>query len=142
MIDSLQTEFALEVLAECDARFDLGTRSQGQRRFIPIVGGSFEGPRIRGRVLPGGGDWQLQRPDGVLEVEARYTLQADDGTLIYIHNSGVVIRSATPYARTTPRFEAPPNSAHAWLNQAIFVASLGIAQPDPLIVRVRVSRVL
>jgi hypothetical protein len=142
MIDSLQTEFALEALVECDAKVELGERANGQRRFIPIVGGRFEGPRIRGRVLPGGGDWQLQRPDGVLEIEARYTLQADDGTLVYVHNSGVVIRSATPYARTTPRFEAPATGPHAWLNQSIFVASIGIEQPDPLVVKVRVSRVL
>jgi len=55
----------------------------------PIAGGSFEGPRLRGRVLPGGSDWTLLRSDGVLELDLRITLEADDGALIYMNSFGL-----------------------------------------------------
>ena len=53
---------------------------------MPITGGEFSGPDIRGKVLPGGADWQLIRDDGVSELEARYTLSTDDGATIHVRN--------------------------------------------------------
>jgi len=65
---------------------DLGVFNKGRRRVVPITGGDFSGPELRGTVLPGGADWQLIRNDGVAELEARYTLRTDDGAAIYVHN--------------------------------------------------------
>src|SRR5439155_14076925 len=60
----------------------IGLVPHGTRATAPITSGTFEGPRLRGTVLPGGGDWTLLRADGVLELDLRLTLQTDDGALI------------------------------------------------------------
>ncbi len=73
---------------------ELGEVPRGRRRIIPILGGSFEGPNIRGKVVPGGADWQIVRADGLAELDTRYMLQTDSGHLIYIQNAG--IRHAPP----------------------------------------------
>src|SRR3954466_9391614 len=67
---------------------ELGETPQGRRRIIPITGGSFQGERLSGRVLPGGADWQIVRTDGVAQLETRYTLETGDGALIYVRNDG------------------------------------------------------
>ncbi len=67
----------------------VGDGPHGLRRIIAIEGGTFTGPRLSGKVLPGGADWQVIRPDGVAEIEARYTLETDDGALIYVRNPGI-----------------------------------------------------
>src|SRR2546426_12350333 len=59
----------------------LGAVPHGARVIAPITGGTFEGPRLRGWVLPGGGDWTLLRSDGVLELDLRITLETDDHAL-------------------------------------------------------------
>jgi len=116
---------------------DLGDAPLGRRRIIGITGGSFSGPRLSGRVLPGGADWQLVRADGVAYLDARYTLETMDGALIYVNNKGYrhgpkdvlerVARGedvdpALYYMRATPWFET--SAAHyAWLNRTICVAS-------------------
>lgn len=152
-IDPIRTEFCFEAQVDCDPPRVIGPSSYGTRQLIPIVGGSFAGEHIRGEVLPGGADWQVIRSDGVVEVEARYTLRADDGALISVVNRGVFAQrpaapggagtpSAVPYARTTPRFEAPSNGPHAWLNQWLFVGTLGVLSFSPLRVQVRVFRVV
>src|SRR5580704_9655367 len=60
---------------------NVGAGPRGARLTFPIIGGSFEGDRLRGKVLPGGGDWVLKRPDGVLELDLQITLETDDGAL-------------------------------------------------------------
>ena len=126
-----------------------GTIDGKRSRFIPITGGTVNGPRLTGKVLAGGGDWQTIHPDGLTEVLARYTLQASDGTLIGITNPGV--RVASPdiiarlsagenvdptlyYFRTTPVFEVEPGP-HAWLRRQVFVAH-GIRRPASVELRV------
>ena len=73
---------------------------------VPITGGTFEGPRLKGKVLPGA-DWQIVRPDGVLELEARYALETDDGALISMVNR--CLRRASPevMARLKPLKDDP-----------------------------------
>src|SRR5437016_14040364 len=67
----------------------LGSVPHGTRVIAPITGGTFEGPRLRGKVLPGGGDWTLLRSDGVLELDLRITLETDDRALIYMTSQGL-----------------------------------------------------
>jgi hypothetical protein len=117
------------------------------KRFIPVTGGVVYGPRLQGRVLPGGGDWQSVAPGGLAQVHARYNIQADDGTVIGVTNSGV--RTASPevteklvagievgpdeyYFRTCPVFEVGAESWQ-WLRRHLFVAR-GIRKPDHVIV--------
>lgn len=115
---------------------DVGTTPAGHRRVVNILSGSVTGPRLTGKVLTGGADWQLVRPDGALDIEARYTVQADDGALIQVHSSGLrhgppdviakVVRGEPVdpglyYFRTLMRFEtAAP--AHDWLNRILAIA--------------------
>jgi hypothetical protein len=116
---------------------ELGATPLGRRRIIAITGGRFSGERLRGRVLPGGADWQLVRGDGVAELDARYTLETDDGVLVYVVNRGyrhgpaeVMQRISTGedvdagsyYMRTTPLFETG-DARYAWLNRIVCVAS-------------------
>jgi hypothetical protein len=139
----LQTEFEFEALVECSSTLDLGASPLGARKLIPIVGGTFEGPRIKGKVLPGGGDWQLVRADGVLEVDARYTIQTHDGSMVSVRNQGIMVSSGSErYVRTVPSFEAPAGSAYEWLNKAIFVGTIAVANRSPLVVRISVFRVI
>jgi hypothetical protein len=116
---------------------ELGEAPHGRRRIIPITGGRVSGERLAGRVLPGGADWQVIRADGVAELDARYTLETDDGALVYVTNRGVrhgpaeVIRRlaagepvdpALYYMRTTPWFETG-DARYAWLNRIVCVAT-------------------
>ena len=135
----LQTEFAYEAIVSIDAPVEVGATPLGQRRYIPITGGTFEGPSIRGTILPGGADWQTSRSDGVTELDALYSIRADDGTVIIVRNSGVIVAGGA-YMRTAPRFEAPAGP-HAWLNQSQFVGSV-TGGPRPGTVIIRVFRVL
>ena len=106
--------------------------------------GVVEGPRLNGRVVPmSGGDFPLTRPNGVIDFDARYLLEADDGAIIYLENRGFRwarsdeiadrMRRNEPvgfddyYMRVTPRFDAPERP-HAWLSQHVFV---GVAEKIP-----------
>lgn len=92
--DDPTLEFAFELVASLEVPMQLGDTGIGQRRIIGVTGGTVKGPMLNGIVLPGGADWQVVRPDGVTDISARYTLQADDGALIYVDAPG--IREATP----------------------------------------------
>jgi hypothetical protein len=122
-------ELVMSVRVEIDAALQIGEVGAGMRRVIPITGGSFEGPAIRGTVLPGGADWNLTRPDGVAEIWARYTLQTDDGVLIGIVNAGLVVPQAdgSRRARTVPQFEVA-GEQYAWLRRNVFVGTLSPAE--------------
>jgi hypothetical protein len=133
----LATEFAYEALVEIGAPIDVGATPHGTRRYIPITGGSFEGPGIRGVVLPGGADWQTDRPDDTTEVDALYSMRCDDGTVIIVHNTGIVCGG---YLRTSTRFDAPAGP-HDWLNKAQFVGSVS-GGPRPGTVTIRIFRLL
>ena len=81
-----QLELIFSARVTVDKPQELGDIGKGRRRIVPITGGTVEGPLLRGKVLPGGADWQIVRSDGVAELEARYTLQTDDGALIHVRN--------------------------------------------------------
>jgi hypothetical protein len=147
------TEFAFDLQATVDTPQEVGDTPAGKRRFIPITGGRFAGPRLKGIVMPGGADAQVIRPDGVTDLVARYTLKAEDGTLIYVVNRGLrhgppeimqrlmrgeAVDPASYYFRTTPSFEVAAGP-HDWLNRSIFV---GIGARYAAEVHVRYFRVL
>lgn len=112
---------------------DFGSGPHGTRVTFPVVGGSFEGERLRGKVLPGGGDWTIRRADGILELELRVTLETDDGALVYLTFTGIRDDGAAgaPYFRTLPRFEtAEPK--YSFLNRLLAVGSGEISADGPL----------
>ena len=115
----------------------IGAGPRGIRTTAPITSGHFEGPRLRGKVLPGGGDWTVLRPDGVLELDLRITLQTDDGALIHMASFGLrhgppdviaalgrgeTVDPASYYFRTTLRFETG-SPRYEFLNRLFAVAS-------------------
>ena len=132
----LKSRFVFEARVSVAAPLVIGPATVGLRRVIPITGGTVSGPRLNGRVVPGGADWQFVRPDGVLALEAKYTLESDDGVLIMVTNRGMrhgpaaviekltrgeTVDSSEYYFRTSAEFEAPAESKYAWLNRAIFI---------------------
>jgi uncharacterized protein DUF3237 len=109
---------------------NIGAGPHGTSVTFPITGGSFEGDRLRGKVLPGGDDWTVERPDGVIELDLRITLQTDDAALIYMTFDGIRDDGAPggPYFRTLPRFEtAEPK--YSFLNRLLAVGT-GEIRPD------------
>jgi hypothetical protein len=127
----------------------VGGTPYGERRIIPIKGGSFAGPRLSGKVLPGGADWQVIRTDGVAELEARYSLETDDGALIYVLNQGIrsgpkevmerlargeKVSPSEYYFRTRPVFETGAPK-YQWLHGLVTVAT-GERLADQVIITV------
>jgi hypothetical protein len=132
-----ELEFAFEARVQIGAPLDLGVTRAGHRRVIPILGGTFEGPRVRGRVLPGGADWQILHADGAADLEARYTLETDSGALLYAVNRGLrrgdpavlarlnagqSVDSSLYYFRTVALFESSAPECE-WLTAALFAGS-------------------
>lgn len=134
--------FAFAIKAKVGPVQDLGQTACGHRRIIDIVGGEVAGPRLDGEILTGGADWQIVRPDGTIEVVARYTIRSASGATIYVQNEGLRVASPEILARmskgelvpfdsyhfrTAPRFETADPSLK-WLEQATFV---GVAARTP-----------
>lgn len=125
---------------------EVGVTPRGERRVIPIIGGTVVGQRLNGAILPGGADWQIVRADGAAVLDARYTVQTDDGALIYVSNRGLrhgpaevltrlrrgeAVDPAAYYFRTVPTFETG-SPAHAWLNNLVAIGS-GVRAADAVI---------
>jgi hypothetical protein len=140
--------FAFELRATVAAPTELGQIASGRRRIVEITGGTFEGPGIKGKVRPGGADWQIVRADGFTELDTRYTIETDKGQLIYVQNAGM--RHAPPdvmqkllagqpvdpalvYFRTVPKFETSAAELQ-WLTRAVFVGT-GERYPTEVVVR-------
>ena len=131
----------------------LGATPYGDRRVINILGGRVDGARLSGRILPGGADWQIVRPDGAADLQARYTIEADGGARILVASDGLrhgppdviarlargeVVDPALYYFRTAMRFETS-DPALAWLNRII---AIGRGMREPRAVRLDVFEVL
>jgi len=112
---------------ETSATEQLGTTLDGTLSIFPIIGGSFEGDRLRGKVIAGGGDWVTAKADGSFELDARATLETDDGALIYMTFTGIR-DDAQKYFRTLPRFETA-SPKYAFLNRLLAVG-IGEIRPD------------
>ena len=133
--------------ATVDAPLDLGDIGQGRRRIVPLTGGTFTGPEMKGQLLPGASaDWQIVLPDGTALGDIRYTLQADGGALLYVQSRG--IRHGSPEVlarlrrgehvdageytfRTSTQIETAATELD-WINKGIFI-SVGGRQPGGVI---------
>jgi hypothetical protein len=137
-----------DLLVQAAPPIDVGDTPQGRRRIIPLLGGTIAGPRLNGRMLPGGADFQIWRSDGCTDIHARYVLETDSGALIYVENTG--IRHGPPeamerlargqpvdpgliYFRTVARFETSAREL-TWLTRGIFLGS-GARYPDRVAIR-------
>jgi hypothetical protein len=144
--------FAFELRATVGAPLEVGAVAQGRRRIVPITGGTFEGPNLRGKVMSGGADWQIIRPDGFTELDTRYTLETDKGQIVYVQNAGIrhaapevmkrllageVVDPALVYFRTVPKFETASPDLQ-WLARAVFI---GLGERYPNDVRIRFFRI-
>jgi len=133
----IRTELLFKIALDVPPPLDLGETPFGRRRIARVTGGTFEGPKLRGRVLDGGGDWLLLRSDGVLQLDVRITLETDDKHLIYMcyrgyrHgpkdvidrlNKGEAVEARLYYFRATPYFETASDK-YAWLNGVCAVAT-------------------
>lgn len=123
--DAPQMEFALQLRVTVEQPYTVGETEHGRRTVIPITGGTFKGPLLRGEILPGGADYQRANADGTrTELEAIYSIKTDDGVFIHVRNRGLVCDGKDGqgyYFKAAPQFEAPKDSRYAWLNNALFV---------------------
>ena len=115
----LKSELLFKMHATLQSPQQIGKTHEGTRIVFYATGGTIDGPKIKGKVLPGGGDWYRQREDGIGELDVRATIETDDGALIYTHYRGVT-NGATGYFRTTPRFETA-SEKYQWLTQLVAV---------------------
>ena len=116
--------------------YDVGDTFRGHRTIVRVKGGWFEGPEIRGEILPGTGDWFLTRPDGTGEGDVRDTYRTDDGTIIYVSYRGILdispdvwarigagedVPASEYYLRGQPMFETG-SGKYDWLNKIVAVS--------------------
>jgi hypothetical protein len=154
-MSDLKTEFLFTVAAHVDWRhvIDVGVTPHGIRQIVYIKGGTFEGPKIKGAVLPGGGDWFVRRADQVVELDVRCVLRTDDNHLIYCCLRGinemtaeVAIKAITGqsvdslkyYFRVTTVIETG-SKKYAWLNR---IVAVGVGNLIPAGVEYKIYMVL
>ena len=124
-----ELEFALQLKVTLGETYSCGETQHGRRTVIPITGGTFEGPNIKGTIVNGGADYQLANADGRTELEAIYCIKTDDGVYIHVRNRGIIGNSKDAegrpsfYFRCAPQFEAPADSKYGWLNNSLFLCA-------------------
>ncbi len=132
--DAPQLEFALQLKVTLGETFGINNTQHGRRTVIPITGGTFEGPGIKGTIVNGGADYQLANADGRTELEAIYCIKTDDGVYIHVRNRGIIANSKDAngnqsfYFRCAPTFEAPADSKYGWLNNSLFLCAPEFSQ--------------
>ena len=132
--DTPQLEFALQLKVTLGQAFSIENTQHGRRTVIPITGGTFEGPGIKGTIINGGADYQLANAQGRTELEAIYCIKTDDDVYIHVRNRGIIAGGQdadgkpTFYFKAAPQFEAPADSKYGWLNNALFVCAPEFSQ--------------
>ncbi len=139
-VSDVRTTHLFDITVDLAPQLNFGDGPVGRRVLFGAAGGSFEGPRLRGTVLPGGGDWAVFRPDGTMVLDVRLSLRTDDGALVHMTYGGrwtipAEIRKemADPatryqvdperyYFRTNPLFETGAEE-YGWLNDVVCVGS-------------------
>ena len=137
MRPTIATKYVFTITAHVDAVTLAGDIGYGVRRIIPITGGEVKGEKINGKVLPLGADFQFIRPNELIELEAKYAFETDDGAVVYVENKGIrfgpldlleklkrgeAVDPSQIYCRTVPNFETGANN-YRWLMEHIFVGS-------------------
>jgi hypothetical protein len=135
----LQSEFLADLVLDKGQAVSAGPKG-ANRVVVPITGGSFEGPRLKGTVVGPAGDWILLRPDGSSVLDIRVLLQTDDGEKIYVTCRGIAyaLPDGALFARILPVFETTAPK-YAWLNS---VVAVGVYRPTPGKVAYRIYRIL
>ncbi|MGN8545598.1 DUF3237 domain-containing protein [Bradyrhizobium sp. 13971] len=137
MNPELETRYVFTITARIAGVTSAGDIGTGVRRIIPIIGGEVRGEKVNGKVLAFGADFQIIRPDELIELEAKYAFETDDGAVVYVENKGIrfgpvellqKLKRGEPvdpkliYFRTVPKFETGAEN-YRWLMQHIFVGS-------------------
>jgi Protein of unknown function (DUF3237) len=137
MTPELQTRYVFTITARIADVTTVGDIGHGVRRIIPITGGEVRGEAVNGKVLPFGADFQIIRPNELIDLEAKYAFETDDGAVVYVENKGIrfgpvdllqKLKRGEPvdpkliYFRTSPKFETGAEK-YRWLMEHIFVAS-------------------
>ena len=143
----------LLIHCQLESILKFGATPYGERRIINILGGTVEGPKLKGRILQGGADWQIVRTDGVVDLRARYTVETDSGGLILVNSEGLrhgpaevmerlardeTVDPSLYYFRAFMRFETADPQA-AWLNR---ILCIGYGSRENRAVRIAVHEVL
>jgi hypothetical protein len=121
-----QLRFVYEEQVALASSIPVGETPMGKRNIVPITGGTFSGPGLKGKVLPGGWDWQLTNASGCFSLHADYMIETDDGVIIHVVNAGMVCPNTAGIQDamlTTPAFEAP-KGRYDWLNGGAYVGTL------------------
>jgi len=138
-----RTEFVYESIVDLAPTLQLGVSPWGERRMVPITGGTFEGPGLRGIVMPGGADRQLVRRDGSVALDAIYELQTDDGVVISVRNRVLSRRPKDAPAYVFSNIElTAPEGRYGWLNDFVYVGTLNSLRPQRAAVVIRAYRVI
>ena len=123
-----QLEYALQLKVTLGEAYGIDNTQHGRRTVIPITGGTFEGKGLKGTIVNGGADYQLNA-EGRTELEAIYCIKTDDGIYIHVRNRGIIANGKDAdgkpsfYFRAAPQFEAPADSKYGWLNNSLFVCA-------------------
>jgi Protein of unknown function (DUF3237) len=137
MAPVLETRYVFTITAHIGSVVSAGDIGHGVRRIIPITGGEVRGENINGKVCAFGADFQIIRPNELIELEAKYALETDDGAVIYVENKGIrsgpvellqKLKRGEPvdpkliYFRTVPKFETGA-AKYRWLMEHLFIGS-------------------
>ena len=133
----LETKYVFTITARIGPVTSAGDIGRGVRRIIPIIGGEVRGPKVNGKLLAFGADFQIIRPNELIDLEAKYAFETDDGATVYVENRGIrfgpvellqklkrgeAVDPNLIYFRTVPKFETG-HEKYRWLMEHIFVAS-------------------
>jgi hypothetical protein len=137
MTPQLQTKYVFTITARIGGVTTAGETGHGVRRIIPIIGGTVKGEGINGTVCQFGADFQIIRPNELIELEAKYAFETDDGATVYVENKGLrfgpidllqKLKRGEPvdpkliYFRTVPKFETG-HEKYRWLMESLFIGS-------------------
>ena len=109
-------EHLYDMHADLEAPQVIGATPMGTRQIFIVKGGTVEGPRIKGKLLPGGGDWALVRTDGAVQLDVRATLQTDDGALIYGTYGGLIVAELAVFGRLLQAEDVPLDEYYFYIN--------------------------
>ena len=148
-VPTLATQYVFTITARIGGVTSAGDIGHGVRRIIPVIGGEVRGERVNGKVCAFGADFQIIRPNELIELEAKYAFETDDGAVIYVENKGLrfgpiellqQLKRGEPvdprliYFRTVPKFETG-SEKYRWLMENLFIGSAA-RHPDHVVVDV------